>query len=103
MCELNISDGVKIIGKSAFSFALRISELIIPDSVTKIGELAFSCCGSNNYKFTSVVIPKSVTEIADGAFNYCKTLTKITIPRAFLGRVEKIFSNCQIKEIEIVD
>ena len=46
---------------------------IIPNSVTSIGEDAFSGCA-----LTSIEIPNSVTSIGDYAFAYCECLTKIT-------------------------
>ena len=45
----------------------KISELIIPDSVTSIGEEAFFGCKS----LTSVTIPDSVTSIEGAAFKDC--------------------------------
>ena len=47
----------------------------IPDSVTTIGDWAFSYCDS----LTSVTIPESVTTIGDWAFSYCDSLTCVTI------------------------
>ena len=44
-----------------------VTELIIPDDVTKIKNYAFYCCES----ITSVVIPSSVTSIGVGAFYCC--------------------------------
>ena len=46
---------------------------IIPNSVTSIGEGAFSNCSG----LTSVTIPNSVTSIGDYAFNWCSGLTDV--------------------------
>ncbi|MBQ7855476.1 MAG: leucine-rich repeat domain-containing protein, partial [Muribaculaceae bacterium] len=48
---------------------------IIPNSVTKIGEDAFSDC----IGLTSITIPNSVTEIGKGAFYGCSSLKSIII------------------------
>jgi len=48
---------------------------VIPNSVTSIGNLAFSSCSG----LTSVTIPNSVTSIGSEAFYYCSGLTSVTI------------------------
>ena len=47
----------------------------IPDSVTSIGDDAFSGCAS----LINVVIPDSVTSIGGGIFSYCTSLENITV------------------------
>jgi len=48
---------------------------IVPNSVTRIRDSAFSLCKS----ITSVTIPNSVTEIGNSAFSYCTSLTAINV------------------------
>ena len=45
----------------------EVKDLVIPNSVTSIGELAFRGCSG----LTSVTIPNSVTSIGDWAFKNC--------------------------------
>ena len=52
-----------------------IADCIIPNSVTSIGENAFSDCAN----LTSVTIPNSVTSIGESAFSGCERLTSVTI------------------------
>ena len=56
-----------------------VSEIIIPDYVTSIGNYAFRDCSS----LTSVTIPDSVTYIGSGTFYGCDSLASITLP--FVG------------------
>lgn len=66
--------GFTEIGKNAFYFK-SLTSITIPNSVTVIGDQAFSNCES----LTSIAIPDSVTVIGEYAFSYCKSLTSINI------------------------
>ena len=59
-----------------FDSCYALERVTIPDSVTSIGEGAFSGCGS----LKSVTIPDSVTSIDDGAFESGSALT-LTVTR----------------------
>ena len=63
------------IGNNAFE-QRDFVEVIIPDSVTTIGEGAFKECSN----LTSINIPDSVTTIGSEAFEDCSSLTNVTIP-----------------------
>ena len=70
-----IPNSVTSIGDSAFSGCSSLTSVTIPDSVTSIGKWAFSECKS----LTSVTIPGSVTSIGVGAFASCTSLTGIWV------------------------
>ena len=55
-----------------------ITSIVIPNTVTTIGNNAFSDCSN----LTSVTISSSVTSIGDYAFASCINLTTITINKA---------------------
>ncbi len=62
------------IDKSAFS-STKFSEIKLPDTLTSIGDFAFSSCSN----LTSITIPASVTSIGNSIFSSCKGLTDISI------------------------
>ena len=68
----------------------EIKDLVIPNSVTSIGERAFYYCTD----LTSVTIPNSVTSIGDWAFFRCTGLTSVTIPNSVTGIGNSAFCFC---------
>jgi len=54
----------------------EVTDLVIPEGVTHIGNFAFDYCTS----LTSVTIPNGVTSIGVGAFMGCESMTSVTIP-----------------------
>ena len=80
------SDGLEI-----NSFIGTTSKVVIPDSVTSIGDGAFYGCTS----LTEITIPDSVTSIGYGAFYVCTSLTEITIPDSVYSIGGKSFGFCK--------
>ncbi len=76
--SFTIPNSVTEIGDSAFSRCTSLTSVAIPDSVTSIRDDAFSGCTS----LTSVAIPDSVTSIGGWAFADCTSLTSVTIPNS---------------------
>ena len=73
--KIVIPDSVTSIGDRAFYYCSSLTSITIPDSVTSIGGFAFYDCKS----LTSITIPGSVTSIGEGAFSGCKSLTSIEV------------------------
>ena len=69
----------------------EVTNLVVPDSVTKIGNFAFSGCSS----LTKVTIPDSVTEIGICAFSNCSNLSSVTIPSSVKEIGDGAFYGCK--------
>ena len=82
-----IADGTSSSG--AF-YDSNITSVVIPDTVTSIGDYAFESCDS----LTSITIPSSVTSIGENAFWYCNSLTSITIPSSVTSIGKAAFNSC---------
>ena len=66
-----------------------VTDLIIPDNVTSIGDNAFYGCSS----LESVTIPDSVTSIGDYAFKGCSSLESVIIPDSVTSIGKWVFSS----------
>ena len=71
LMSVTLPDTVTVIGENAFSGCVSLKSIIIPNSVIEIGESAFSGCSS----LEEIFIPKSVTIVEKHAFQNCKSLT----------------------------
>ena len=69
---------------------IKLESIIIPDSVTTIGDFALYQCDS----LTSVTIGDSVTTIGEGAFWDCDSLTSVTIPDSVTTIENNAFAWC---------
>ena len=88
--KYTIPNSITAIGDSAFS-GCCLTSITIPNSVTKIGDAAFRGCSN----LTSIIIPDGVTAIGVSAFSNCETLTSITIPDSVTEILFSAFSNCE--------
>ena len=88
--KYTIPNSVTTIGNSAFSRCSSLTSVTIPDSVTIIGDCAFKWCSS----LTSVTIPNSVTTIGRESFSGCSSLTSVTLPNSVTTIKYYAFSNC---------
>ena len=93
--DLVIPNSVTSIGDYAFIVCSGLTSVTIGNSVTSIGDYAFYYCSG----LTSVTIGNSVTSIGDYAFNSCKGLTSVTIPNSVTSIGEWAFYDC----LELLD
>lgn len=77
---------------------LSIINLIIPDSVTIIGEGAFMGCE----KLKKIKFSKNLKTIMYAAFGYCRSLQHLDIPNSVMYIEESAFANCtNLKSIRL--
>jgi len=88
--SIKIPNSVTTIGNSAFSGCTGLTSVTIPNSVTTIGNSAFDNCSG----LTSITIPNSVTSIGNYAFLGCTGLTSVTIPNSVTSIGNCTFYGC---------
>lgn len=74
--EIVLPNTITSIGEKAFICCVDLETINIPEGVTEIGDLAFWGCES----LRSIVIPEGVTTIGERTFRACTNLTSVTIP-----------------------
>lgn len=83
-----IPDTVTEIGNGAFMDFYGLEYIDIPTSVTEIGDNAFNGCS----QLASITIPNSVTEIGASAFRYCSSLQSVSLTEGLKSIGDYAFS-----------
>ena len=95
--QYTIPNSVTHIGDGAFSECKSLQSIVIPNSVTHIGDRAFGLCEA----LRSIDIPNSVTYIGNRAFYECYKLQSIDIPNSVTHIGNKAFYYC--KALQSID
>ena len=90
-------ENLKKFWDSCFSHCTSLEKLNFPDSIKEIYNLSFYYCSS----LKEIVIPKNIKNIGDFAFEHCSSLKEIVIPKRFKSLMKNIFSEVNLKKINI--
>lgn len=87
---VSIPDTVTTIGEEAFSGNETMTGVEIPDSITTISYNAFKNCTA----LAGVIVPDTVEKIGPGAFEGCTALTSVEIGEGVSSWGTGVFANC---------
>ena len=94
--RITVSSGITSIGNRIFEDCNNLKSVVLPNTVTSIGEYAFAINESligAVHGLEQITIPSSVKSIGDYAF--CATkLTEITVPASVTSVGEYVFRDC---------
>ena len=89
--EVILKNGVTSIGNYAFYECKSLEKISIPESVTRIGNCAMEYCTG----LQKIYIPSSVTIIAAGAFEYCESLSLVEGLEGLTEWYQYCFADCK--------
>lgn len=96
--SITLPDNIKNIGESAFFRCYKLLDVKLGNSVTSIGNYAFSNCEN----ISNIILPDSVENLGVNAFYSCSSLSNITIPASVTSIGKYAFSNCKnLSEINV--
>ena len=87
---LSFNAPITTIPDGAFSNYTRLAEIEIPEGVQVIGSSAFARCST----LTSINIPSSVTTLGNSAFGECTSLSSVTLPNNITTMDSYVFDGC---------
>ena len=90
-----VPEGTKVIGKEAFAWNINLSDVTLPDGVTRIDDYAFYACKS----LVAVTIPESVTTIGSDVFTLRQNLTIYGVQGSYAETYANS-NNIPFKELE---
>ena len=90
LTNINIPSSVELLGRGAFEYCQRVTEITLGESLISIGEYAFSNC----INVTGIAVPDSVESLGRGAFSYCDRLAEVTLGRALESVGDGAFYYC---------
>ena len=85
-----IEQGTRIIADNAFMFNTELIDVVIPDSIIKIGDSSFLDCSS----ILSISLPPNVLVIGDRAFENCESIQSVFLPQAVDSIGNSAFCGC---------
>ena len=96
----SVLQGTEIIGERAFDENERLTDIVFPDSLKKIGISAFSMCS----RLRNISFAEGLVEIEYSAFYACDNLTALSLPKGLERIGDGAFRGCgHLQTVEIAE
>ncbi len=99
LVSIVLPDSITTIGDRVFYQCTSLRRIDLPKNLTKIGESAFDGCT----KIRSVVLPETLDSIGDKAFYYCDSLKNVVIPKNIKSIGTRAFQGCYLQDVVFPD
>ncbi len=98
LTRIVLPESVTRIGDAAFQNCTRLGSVVLPESLIKIGSFAFYECPALN----DITMNRQLQKIGMGAFSSCTSLARVVLPESVTELEEAVFRGCeQLTEISI--
>ncbi len=92
--SVELSNQLEKISAYAFFDCTNLEELVIPDSVTEVGEYAFSFDYYSSSKLESVTVGSGIKELSSAMFMYGRSIKNVTLKEGLEIIGENAFNQC---------
>lgn len=89
--NITVPESITVLGENAFSLCSDVEKIIVPKNVTEIETGVFQDCWS----LKEVELPEGIKTIPDNAFNSCVNLQSIKIPSSVTSIGFWAFNSCE--------
>ena len=98
LTQIVIPEGVTSIGENVFRECYSLKDISLPTTLTQIGSYTFYQCSS----IETIELPDGISDISYGLFYYCKMLQDIKFPARLKTISGEAFYRCSVLERAIL-
>ncbi len=95
--EFSLPEGVRVIGENAFASAEYLKSVILPSTLERIENGAFSACT----RLTCTRIPEGVTYVGDRAFYSTEALAEVILPESLTHIGDSAFAGAALTSVYV--
>lgn len=89
--EIILPNSITSLGDYCFNNCSNLASITLPNSITSLGNYCFSDCSN----LASITMPNSITMLGEGCFNECLNLSSITLPNGITSLGSDCFRDCR--------